>query len=157
MILGKNKLLSESTIMNFGSQLLFHVLFYFHIVSQGLVHIHLHVFLNQKRNSALRLLKTDKKSSMFHSQSGAPPICFLVTLSQSPLYQTENAKWVIARRGGACQRFDGISQLLVSKGRTNIFQAGNLLAQTTIFIYLFILKYKVISQACTLPLVEGSS
>lgn len=74
---------------------------------------------------------------MFHSQSGAPPVSFLVILSQAPLYQTENAKWVIARRGGACLRFDGISQLLVSKGRANIFQAGNLPAQTIIFIYLF--------------------
>lgn len=43
-MLGKNNCLSDSSIVKFGSQFLF----YLHVFSQWLVHIHLCVFLNQK-------------------------------------------------------------------------------------------------------------
>lgn len=122
--------------MKFGSQLLFPVLFYFHILSQGLVHIHLYVFLNQKRNSALRLLKTEEKSSMFHSQSGASPISFLVPILTLPKWEckVDNSK---KRRCLFEVWWDFTDSEVQSKA--NIFQAGNLSVHTPILIYLFLL------------------
>lgn len=46
--------------------------------------------------------------------------------------------WKIARKGGSCVRSDGTSQLLVSEGRANVFQATNLLIHIPIFMYLFL-------------------